>query len=364
MAEVIKIVLTGGPCGGKTTALEFLKENLKKYNIPVFTVQERATKLIMQGKTPENMGRYEFHKELFELEYKEETKVSQDAGKLVNEKAVIIFDRGLLDSRAFVTQDEFARYSGLFGLNEDVIRNSYDGVFHLVSAADGAEKYYNLSSNTARKESVACAKELDKATMALWTGTPHLKIIDNSTGFKEKLQRLLDEVLAFIGLPEPLEIERKFLVEYPNLDMLEKMDLCRVVKIEQYYIQNETEGNFRIRKRTSGKSILYIKTVKIKINDLKRTEIETMLTREEYEKYISDKKHIVGKVSKYRYCIVSDFQYFELDIYPFWCDKATLEIELLSENSPFKLPDFINVVRDVTHESNYRNFYLAQKYNV
>ena len=35
MAEVIKIVLTGGPCGGKTTALNFLKDELEKLNIKV-----------------------------------------------------------------------------------------------------------------------------------------------------------------------------------------------------------------------------------------------------------------------------------------------------------------------------------------
>lgn len=40
MAEVIKIVLTGGPCGGKTTALNFLKDELEKLNIKVFILEK------------------------------------------------------------------------------------------------------------------------------------------------------------------------------------------------------------------------------------------------------------------------------------------------------------------------------------
>ena len=35
MAEVVKIVLTGGPCGGKTTALKYISEELQKQGIEV-----------------------------------------------------------------------------------------------------------------------------------------------------------------------------------------------------------------------------------------------------------------------------------------------------------------------------------------
>ena len=37
---------------------------------------------------------------------------------------------------------KFAKYAGVHNLNEDVIRSSYDAVFHLVTSADGAEEYY------------------------------------------------------------------------------------------------------------------------------------------------------------------------------------------------------------------------------
>ena len=46
------IVLTGGPCGGKSTALADLKKCLAERGYKVFIIEESATKLISQGITP------------------------------------------------------------------------------------------------------------------------------------------------------------------------------------------------------------------------------------------------------------------------------------------------------------------------
>lgn len=361
MAEVIKIVLTGGPCAGKTSALKYVSEKLREYGIKVLTINETATKLILSGKTPQNMGRYEFHKLLFEQGLAEEKEKTTIAEKMSENKVVILFDRGLLDNRAFVTQEEFDRYSALNGLNEDIIRNSYDAVYHLVTAANGAEEYYNFN-NKARTESLEQAREKDTETLAVWTGTPHLRIIDNSTSFEEKLERLIKEIKAFIGIPEPLEIERKFLIEYPDLELLDKIKTCRKVPITQAYLTTPDEGSFRIRKRGNGNKAIYIKTVKIKISDIKRIEIENYITEKEYNYYLSKKEYISGIISKDRYCIAYNSTYYELDVYPFWKDKATIEIELLSEEQTYELPEFVNIIKEVTYEKEYRNFALAQKH--
>ena len=362
MAEVIKIVLTGGPCGGKTTALSYVSHKLEKLGIPVIKIEECATKLILSGKTPQNMGRYEFHKLLFEIELKEEGERSKSAAKMDCEKVIMLFDRGLLDNRAFVKQEEFDRYSSLNGVNEDVIRNSYDAVFHMVTAANGAEDYYNLTNNSARSENIEEARRVDIETIAVWTGTPHFRIIDKSTSFDKKLERLMKEILAFIGVPKPLEIERKFLIEYPDIDFLNNMKTCRKVQITQAYITTPDEGNFRIRKRGNGENSVYIKTVKMKNSDIERIEIEKYISKTEYYNYLDNKNYVAGIISKDRYCIVYDSTYYELDVYPFWKEKATVEIELLSEDQPYKLPPFIKCIREVTFDTEYSNFALAQKY--
>lgn len=362
MAEVIKIVLTGGPCGGKTTALNFLKKRLNDYGLRVITLEETATKLMISDKTPQNMGNYEFHKLLFETQLKDETKLFNIAKSYDDEKVILLLDRGLLDNKAFVTQEEFDCYSGLNGLNEDYIRNSYDAVFHLVSSANGAVSSYNLTNNSVRTESIEQAVANDEEILSIWTGTPHLRVIDNSTNFEEKLNRLLAEITAFIGIPEPFEIERKFLIEYPDISFLNSIKTSRKIPITQAYINTPVEGNFRVRKRGEGDRAVYIKTVKTKISDIKRIEEENYITKQEYDNYLSKKEYITGIISKDRYCIVWNNFYYELDVYPFWDDKATIEIELLSENQPYSLPSFIYLIREVTFEKGYSNFALAQIY--
>ncbi len=361
MAEIIKIVLTGGPCGGKTTALHFLQEKLESLGIKVYVLNEVASKLMTEDKTPEKLGVYEFHKLLFETQLKEETSLEHSAKKFKGEKAVILLDRGLLDSKAYVTDDEFKRYISENGKNEDIIRNSYDAVFHLKSIAYADEKVYKLNDNPLRKEDASLAQKLDERLLAIWTGTAHLRVIPNGKSFEEKFDCLLKEVMGFLGEPEPLEIERKFLIEYPDINYLNSIKTCRKVPITQAYLNTPEEGIFRIRKRGNGEDAVYIKTVKIKINDLKRIETETFLTEEQYLGYLKRKDCVTGIISKDRYCIVYDDTYYELDVYPFWKDRATIEIELLSEDQPYKLPPFIKLIREVSHEPEYRNVALAQK---
>lgn len=51
--------------------------------------------------------------------------------------------------------------------------------------------------------------------------------------------------------------------------------------------------------------------------------------------------------------------YFEIDIYPFWMDKAIMEIELSEPNEEIRFPEMINVVREVTEDNQYKNSSLA-----
>ena len=74
------------------------------------------------------------------------------------------------------------------------------------------------------------------------------------------------------------------------------------------------------------------------------------------------RQYVTGIISKDRYCIVDNSTYYELDVYPFWNDRATIEIELLSEDQRYQLPKFVKLIREVSSEPDYRNLALAQKY--
>ena len=66
-----------------------------------------------------------------------------------------------------------------------------------------------------------------------------------------------------------------------------------------------------------------------------------------------------NQIRKDRYCLTYENQYFEIDVYPFWQDKAIAEIELSDENTPIVFPDYIKIIREVTDDPAYKNANLA-----
>lgn len=89
----------------------------------------------------------------------------------------------------------------------------YEAVIHMVTSADGAEEFYSKENNVARYEGLKEAIELDKKLINSWVGHPHFSIIDNKEGgFNNKIDRCLDRVFKFIGLPTPSSYYKKFLL--------------------------------------------------------------------------------------------------------------------------------------------------------
>ena len=44
------------------------------------------------------------------------------------------------------------------------------------------------------------------------------------------MKNLISEISSFLGEPKPYEIERKFLIEYPDINWLEKNKKCKKKK--------------------------------------------------------------------------------------------------------------------------------------
>jgi len=246
-------------------------------------------------------------------------------------------------------------------MNKVAMRDQYDAVFHLVTAAKGAEKYYTLANNQARTETLEEASSLDDKLIAAWTGHPHFRVIDNSTGFEEKMLRLIREITAFLGEPAPMEIERKFLIERPSLHTLETLPNCERVDIIQTYLKTDKDTEeLRIRQRGANGHYIYFKTRKKKLSGMKRIEEEERLTQEEYISLMIQTDPAYRPIRKERYCLSENGLYYEIDIYPDWPDKAIMEIELYSENQEIEFPDGIDVIREVTNDRAYSNHELAR----
>lgn len=360
--KISKIVLTGGPCAGKTTALNWINNYFSKRGYTVLNVSETATELISNGVAPWTCGtNYDYQTFQIKLQKVKEQIFDAAAKTMKNDKILIVCDRGVLDNKAYMKEVEFSRILKSFDTNETKERDAYDAVFHLVSSAKGKEDVYTLANNKARTESIEEAQKLDDRIISAWTGHPHFRIIDNSTEFEEKLERLLKEISSFLGEPEPYEIERKFLIYYPNIKELENMPNCTKVDIIQTYLKSDTDTERRIRVRGVDGDYVYYLTEKRKISDLKRVEVERRLTQDEYLALLMESDNKLHTIHKTRYCLSENNQYFEIDIYPEWDSQAIMEIELSSEEETIKMPEFIKVVKEVTDNDIYKNYQMAKE---
>ncbi len=359
--KISKIVLTGGPCAGKTTALSWINNYFTKRGYKVLTVPETATELISNGISPKTCkSNFDYQIEHIKLQKYKEQIFLESAQKMNTEKVLIVCDRGIIDNKAYMKDVDFKRILNELHTSEIKESDEYDAVFHLVSAAKGKESIYTLSNNIARSESIEEARILDDKIISAWTGHNHLRIIDNSTDFEEKLERLLKEITSFLGEPEPLEIERKYLIKYPNIKDLEKMSNCTKVDIIQTYLKsNELER--RVRARGIDENYSYYLTEKKEISNLKRIEIERKLTQDEYIKLLMEADNRLHTIHKTRYCISVNSQYFEIDIYPEWKHQAIMEIELSNENEEIKIPKFIKIIKEVTNNEKYKNHEMAKE---
>jgi len=360
--KISKIVLTGGPCAGKTTALTWINNYFSKRGYTVLFVPETATELITNGVAPWTCKtNYDYQTFQIRLQ-KIKEQIFDDAAKTMkNDKILIVCDRGILDNKAYMKDVEFKRVLKEFETNETKERDAYDAVFHLVSAAKGKEDFYTLANNTARTESVEEARDLDDKIISAWTGHPHFRIIDNSTEFEEKLERVLKEIASFLGEPEPFEIERKFLIYYPNVKELETLPNCTKVNIVQTYLKSNDDTERRIRARGIDGDYLYYLTEKRKISNLKRVEVERKLTQDEYLALLMESDNKLHTIQKTRYCLSENSQYFEIDLYPEWDNQAIMEIELSSEEEMINVPSWIKIIEEVTNDESYKNYQMAKE---
>ena len=353
MKKVFNFVLTGGPCGGKSTAINKIYQDLSERGYKVLIVPETATELINSGITVNLVGNVRFQELLFYKQLKKEEMYRVVASEIKNDKVVIIYDRGLVDNKAYMTQNVYEGILKKFNTNESEIKARYDAVFHLVTAADGKEDFYTTKNNNARTETLEEARNLDKRCIEAWLGHDKLKIIDNSTDFDEKISRLLNEIHFVIGDPLPVEIERKFLIKKPNIEAISKLYPVAVCDIFQFWLPENSLNVDERRVRSYGidNNYTYYYTEKKQYNE-GRIEIEERISEKEFLRLLPDMK---SKLSKKRYCIVYNSQYIKLDIFSFEHDKAIVEVELSDITEEVNLPDVFEVIKEVTNDKKYLN---------
>ena len=362
MKTIKKIVLTGGPAGGKTTLTSRLVKELSSIGYRVLIVPEAATELISQfGIKPFGncLSMFDFQYFVVSSQLHKE-KMAWEAAQLVpEEKVLIICDRGVMDDRAYVSQKEFTQVISRFNLTEKELLESYDAVIHLVSSSKGAEFAYNYD-NAARYETLEQAREKEDATLLCWRNHKHRVLIGNSYNFENKIRKAMNEVYTILGEIPPAQCERKFLIEYVDEVALSPYDPVEQ-NITQTYLKERAKGTERrTRKVLSNNAISYFYSEKRPISPIERIENERLLSQKEYIRLTEEVDPEFGSINKRRFCFRYNDRYCTVDTYPICADRAILDVQLNDKDEQPDLPPEIHVIKEVTGDANYQGHMISK----
>ena len=199
---IAKIVLTGGPCAGKTTTISRIEEHLVKKGYHVLVLNECATETIKEGIRPfgdNAVSVYDFENEILNLQLFKEKRFKDFLKNYSDDvKIVILYDRGAVDVKAYLGEENYNRMLEENHLkNEDLIKE-YDLVIHMITVAADLENRYSNNNNKARFEDSREAIDLDKRTSDAWKSHPNLKVVPVCEYLEDKIQiaiNYVDELL-------------------------------------------------------------------------------------------------------------------------------------------------------------------------
>lgn len=216
--RVKAIVITGGPCSGKTTTIGKLRERFAEQAV---FVPEAATMLLsggfpMPGKDlvmcPKWRDAFQAAVATVQLNMEDMyQRVARERGV-----RLMICDRGLLDGAAYMPGIDFPfRYIpsstnakcgpfpilGQYALDEKKILARYDRIIHLESLATASPDEYGKTNNEHRMEDRSWARALEYRTRAAWEKHPRHLILKRKDydGYDAIFEKVASEVQAILS---------------------------------------------------------------------------------------------------------------------------------------------------------------------
>jgi len=359
------VCLTGGPCAGKTTVLSTIISRFSAQGVRTYAVPEAATLLITGGlsftdMTPKKAQRYQEALLRTQLDLEERflhIATAEDG------PALIVCDRGAMDGRAYCDAEAWAAILATIGLDNVHLRDhQYDAVYHMVTAAKGAEQFYGAGTNAVRLETPAEARALDDKTLGCYLGHPHLRIFDNSTDFATKIERVLTCIAEQMGVGVPTHGSyRRYLIRSPAPTTLPVPTVQIEVEIS---ILQSSDPDCELRLLTRGQNHRW----SYFLQELQTVDAQPLLTerRLTYDEYQDRRKQIdegTEVIQKSSLSFTYNHQYFEMGtfVHPAqFRGIALLYIEVDGSGAEPDLPPFIAVEREVTEDPAFSSSAIAQ----
>merc|ERR1712038_176176 len=371
--KIWKLVLTGGPCGGKATGQARLSTFFENLGWKVYRVPETATVLLGGGVNFAELPEYaqiEFQENLLRTMIQIENSFFALA-EASERNCLIICDRGTMDASAFVTKKEWEEILSRNQCDEvDIRDNRYHQIVHMVTSAKGAEQYYSIEHHATRLEGLEEARDRDTNAAEAWIGHPYVDIIDNDCDFESKINRLISCVALKMGIDigDRLNVNAKkvkFALNGP-LPKDAAFPNFRDFEVTHNYLQTASRTmQSRLRKRGRMGKFSYIHTIRKQVGG-QIIEVKTPINHREYSHLLDqqDSGHLT--VNKIRRCFMYNNQYFQLDIYKEPCHPRCRGLMLLEtyttlskEEFKDRLPKFLNVDQEVTGDPAFSMYNLS-----
>lgn len=200
MKSYVKIAITGGPSGGKTTLIEALKKELGQKCALV----PEAASILYRGGFPRSKGDLGLicaQRAIYFTQKELEHLICE-----TSQKPLIVCDRGSLDAIAYWPESEEHFFKNIQSSKEAELAR-YDWVIHLDTAA---EDFYD-TTNSIRTETFQEAWDLNDKIAKAWEGHPHRVVITHNEDFLSKMTTSLSVIRAIMAHKSADEINREIL---------------------------------------------------------------------------------------------------------------------------------------------------------
>lgn len=359
--KVYRLAVTGGPCAGKSTFLAQLNSTFEeRTGYKVFCVPEAATLLVTGG-----------------LQWKDETTIEnqtallktqvalEDAffavAKATKQPAIVVCDRGVMDGRAYCSDEQFNQILAKVGHRLEELRDTrYDAVLHLVTAAIDAPQHYNLD-NPARFENVENAVKADLHLRNMYLGHPRVHLIDNKgTDFQGKLDRAMDFVYELVGHKDSKHRVRRYLVNSPP----EVIPVPHVtVDILITVLSGSTDNSVKMllrRQKDTISSFCYYNTFDSDNGD--KIQLQHMISVREYANLIKQRDPSHVDLIKKGVSFTYRDNFFELSIFeqPEWM-KGRAILYVTCDKDEVVVPPWLTVDQDTTGVAEFSSYVLSKR---
>jgi len=372
-----KLVLTGGPCAGKTTGQTRLSTFFENLGWQVFRVPETANVLLSGGIKLDGLSSDEvkdFEINLLKTNIQIE-KTYFDLAKRTKKNCLVICDRGIMDISAYISREQWEEILSECDLDETDLRdNRYNQVIHMISAAKGAEKFYTLENHTSRSEDLDTARMLDTKAAEAWVGHPNVDSVGNTgSNFQHKINALISKVTWSIGLDIGDRLMKnarkvKFVVDGPLPPDNSFPERFRDFEVLHHYLQTPNKSmQSRLRKRGRKGKWTYVHTIR-RVIDGQLIEVKKTLSHRDYLTLLTQEDPNHYEAYKIRRCFLWKNQYYQLDIYKDPCHDRCKGMMLLETYTTLsrdelkeRLPEFLTLGPEVTGEPAFSMYNLTLK---